>query len=216
MNNDVCSICEVEFERNDLEYVQLRNNYQGYEQPGDPKAFYACANCAMREKLNWYHTRFIEIGESAERGRTESNLFRTLMMNVETMESLGAEGQVSVRSYIMQHRVGWEKLPLDTLMLFLDLYQKHAEEFASIINKKASKEEIQASLVARTKKAQKAVVDAVKAEKVEKTGLVGEYTKDEQKAIKGLMNGPLKLSETKAVEMIRTVMSAVRTNVVPE
>lgn len=190
-----CSICEAEIDRTDLEYVELGKHLP----PNYRRSFYACNSCAMKEKLNWYMIAYEQARETIERQKTENNLFRTLMMKIETMKAIGSESEVSVRSYILQHRPGWEALPLDVLMLFLDLYTKHASVFAEIINKKASKDEINAHLKERTENAKKQHKETVEKKRIEENdGLKGTYTKDEKKAILSLMKSPIGKGKTEA------------------
>lgn len=209
MNETTCDICEKPFERNDLEYVALKNDPEGYERPHDPKPFYACNQCAKAEKLTFYYSKWIEAANDRKRLMVENNLFRTMMMGNESIIGISNESEISIRSYLTQHKSGWEKLPLDSMHMFLTLMSGHAEFFASMMNEKASKEEIQAHLVSKTEAAKAQHKKNVEKQKIEETGLKGTYTKDETKAIKGLMKGPLKLSETAAYEMLTGMMKSV-------
>lgn len=202
MTDDLCSICEQPFERTDLEYVALRHSVRGYEGPLDPKPFWACNHCACKEKLNFYHAKWIQAGESQQTKVIVSNLFRTLMLSNENIIAQSNEPETSVKSYLLQHQAGWETLPLDSMLFFLNLFSAHAEFFAAMLNKKASQDEIKAHLVAKTEKAKKDETVKRVEQRQKETGLQGEYTKDERKAILSLMKGPLKLSEKGAYEMI--------------
>jgi hypothetical protein len=213
-------LCGKEVERVDIEYVELgkhfpqnmtvtRENPQTGEKETHAlyRAFYSCADCAMKERLAWYKLNY-EIGrENIEKIREENNLFRTLMTRVETMATTGEKGrEISIRSYISQHRPGWEALPIDTLLLFLDLYQKHAAVFAEIINKKASKDEIKAHLEKKTETSKKQHTEVVeKARIAQNDGLKGTYTADEKKAVKSLMKA-MRCSEEVAYNHIQTMM----------
>lgn len=200
--NDRCSICEQAFERTDLELVELKHNVKGYPGPLDPPIFWACSYCACKEKLNFYHTKWIQAGESQQTKIIVDNLFRTLMMSNENIIAMSNEPETSIRSYLFQHQAGWETLPLDSMLFFLNLLSAHAEFFAAMLNKKASQDEIKAHLIAKTEKAKKDDVKKNIQQREKETGLQGEYTKDERKAILSLMKGPLKLSEKAAHEMI--------------
>jgi hypothetical protein len=200
--NDKCSICEQTFERVDLELVALKHSVQGYSGPNDPPIFWACNACATKEKLNFYHTKWIEAGEAQSTKIIVSNLFRTLMLSNESILAQSNESETSVRSYLLQHQAGWEKLPLDSMLFFLNLLHAHAQFFADMINKKATQEEIKAHLISKTEKAKKDDVKKLVDQRKKETGLVGEYTKDERRAILGLMKGPMKCTEKAAYEMI--------------
>jgi hypothetical protein len=207
VNTAECSICEKDFDPGDLEIVELGKHLP----PNFQRTFKACANCAMIEKLNWYKLNYELSREKIEVLKTENNLFRTLMLKVETMSELGSESTISTRSYILQHRPGWEALPIDTLILFLDLYQKHASTFAELLNKKASREEIKTHLEKKTEQAKISDIkknEAIKKDKSPKVlddGLTGKYSPDERKAVKSLMK-TLKLTEEKAWVMVRQMM----------
>lgn len=199
--HDVCSVCEKAFERSDLEYVALRNDPKGYARPHDPAPFWACAPCTTREKLNFYHTRWLEGGANQERLLIENNLFRTMMMSNEVITKLANEPSTAVRSYLLQHQSGWETLPLDAMIMFLSLLSAHAEFFASMLNKKASQDEIRASLTKKTEAAKVSHKKQVIAQKAAETGLRGTYTKDEIKAVKSMMK-QMRCSEEKAYTLI--------------
>lgn len=189
----LCSICEKSFDPSDVHHYELGAHLP----PNHRRSFDACDSCAVLEKLNWYKVNYELARESNEKMKQECNLFRTLMMKVETMAAIGEESTISARSYILQHRAGWEALPLDTLIFFLDLYQKHASVFAELINKKASKEEISSHLRKKTddqKATEKRVLD--KARIKENGGLKGEYTADEKKALISLMKSPVGKGKT--------------------
>lgn len=190
-----CGICGDSFDRNELEYVTLGNDLP----PNLQSSFYACHNCAILEKLNWYKTRY-ELSRDTEKQRIEeNNLFRTLLLSVETMKSLSNDSDVLVKSYIRQHRPGWESLPFDTLLFFLDLYQKHAEEFSTIINRKASKDEIKAYNERKTKEGHK--VHAAKVQEVKERKEASAPKTPEQKAVAQMMK-TLKISEVQAKLML--------------
>lgn len=219
---DNCMICEKEVERPDMEYVQLGKHFPPdatierlNPQTGEVekfslyRSFYACANCAVKEKLEWYKVNY-ELGrENNKKLLDQNNLFRTLMMNVETMKAIGEVGEtIANRTYINQHRPGWEALPIDTLLLFLDLYQKQAAVFAEILNRKASTEEIQSHLRKKTETSKKTHEARIEKQRIESNGgLKGEYTKDEAKAVKSLMKA-MNCTEEKAYELINATVKA--------
>lgn len=193
MSNDLCTICEQKFDRSNIEYVELGKHLP----PNQQRSFYACHNCAVLEKLNWYKLNYELQREKIEGLKQENNLFRTLMLKVETMKAMGSDAEVSVRSYVLQHRPGWEALPLDTVLLFLNLYQAHASVFSEISLKKASKDEIQALLKNKTETAKVQESKKVKEAQIKANdGLKGEYTKDEKKAILSLMKSPIGKGKT--------------------
>lgn len=188
-----CGICGDSFDRNDLEYVALGNDLP----PNLQTNFYACHPCAILEKLNWYKTRY-ELSRDTEKQRIEeNNLFRTLLLSVETMKSLSNDSDVLVKSYIRQHRPGWESLPFDTLLFFLDLYQKHAEEFSTIINRKASKDEIKAYNERKTKEGHKVHATKVAEAKEKKEASLPKTP--ENKVILGWMKS-LRLTKEQATQ----------------
>lgn len=211
-SNDTCESCGKEFDRTDLEFVELGSYFPKdaiieriNPQTGEHEIFhlnkslYACHNCAVLEKLSWYKFNYELARNTIEELKVTNNNFRTLMLSVETMQRIGNEPAVSVKTYIRQHRPGWEALPLDTLMLFLELFQSHASIFAEIINKKASQSEIEAANRIRTETATKKHKAAVEKDRVEKQGgLTGEYTADERKAMLSLMKSPIGKGKTEA------------------
>src|SRR5439155_5649010 len=185
-----CSICEKDIPRPSLEYVELGKHLP----PNLTRSFYACHECATREKLSWYETNFTKSRDTIDKLKIELNEFRLLMMSVEVMQVIGEnDNKTSIKTYILHQRPGWESLSLETIKHFLDLHEECAREFARILNQKASKEEIKAHLKSQTSEAIASQRDKTKLEKVKlNNGLTLEYTSVEKengttKAVKSLM-----------------------------
>ena|SRR6266581_4977853 len=100
-----------------------------------------------------------------------------------------------------------ESLSLDTIKHFLDLHEECAREFARILNKKASQEEIKAHLRSKTEQAISSSKSKLSLEKTKlNCGLTLEYTSIEKengttKAVKSLMKS-MKISEKQAYDMV--------------
>jgi len=203
--NETCDICEKSFDRSDLEYVALHNDHRGYARPDDPPAFYGCAQCVVQQKLTFYHSRWIECASAADvdktRYLTENNLFRTMMMGNDAIITMSNESSISIKSYLIQHKSGWEKLPLDSIHMFLTLLSGHAQFLAAIMTEKSTKEEIQAHLVSKTQAAKIKHTTKLEIQRQENTGLKGTYTKDEAKAVKSFMK-QMNVSEEQAYTLI--------------
>ena len=193
---DQCSACEKQFEREQLELISLPAR----------SAMWLCAECETKEKLAYYQKAFENNQNALESLKSENNLFRSIMLRPNTMESIANEPLTSSpRFYIAQSRQGWEAMSLDTILFWLDVYQKYAECFADIANRKASKDQIQKALKANAKK-QQIEVKKVQESKANKTVSERKKMTAEEKAIHGLVKS-LGVSEEVAKSMIKASFS---------
>ena len=83
--------------------------------------------------------------------KIQSNLFRTLGLTNDEMISHAEVGSLYM-DFISTHKLSWHQLDVNTLILFLDLFQRHAEIFADIISQKNSKINIKKTVLENSKR----------------------------------------------------------------
>jgi len=163
-----------------------------------------CLDCKTTLQLEFYKDGFDKLKARDNSSIRENNLFRVLMLNVDDMGTFAEDHKGAIKLFISERKEGWEKLPIDRVMFFLDVFEAHARTFAEILHKKASLDELK---LLNKKETEKKVPKEKKEApaKPPNDGLTGTYDAETKKALLGMMKN-LKLSEDKALVMLKSMM----------